>query len=854
MHQRERRGLEGGQRVQRRHQVGTECGRVEHLLGVSAASTMSVSVRGPPPTWVKRSPANSVAVVSSNHSPLSQLWGTWGVGRKRIRCVADVEHLAVAHRPGRTVGQVVQRHHARELAVDDLGLRCGGEELVHGAALVGLDVGEGDPAQVGERHDRGDAPRTRAGTAARIPVWNRNGCSSRTRNWLNVKPAGARSRRPRSRAGRCRGRSRRSWFPWSGLLWLEARPPVRPLRTIAVHDRPAATSGDPPIADPYSGVGRPAAWRASAAASARLRTPSLVRIRPTWCSAVLGEMKSRRRSRRWCGPGGRGRAPRLAAVSDATTAAASVDGADGWTPSVRSSAAARSRRRWRTEPFEARERGPRLGDGVRLVAVRGEHLGQLEAARLRASSGRSPAARRRWRRFEATSTAARGRRPRRRTRRARAAASATSAGLSASAATTRASSSAARARRVDVAVRAARPRRATASNGAAPQGVADELAEPAPQRPPPAARVRRGRGAAAPAARTRRCGPRSGSSSAAASSSRPCSMRSSARCGRVAARCPKLARRRRAEHVDHGRLGLRPPPGAAQHRAVRQRGSACAARGPAAEAVEHASPDEARPLLGAAHVADAIARREHRAEAHTRRRSGRRTSPAAIAASAASSRSKPSRTRPCVTSARPPSASASASRSRSPNSTAMASARSALASQVVDVGAVARHERQLEVAPLHARPDLLEQPPGPLQPAVAGGRVAEHPVVEVSQFDGDAAGRTEVAAVAVTPERPLTFTAGIVEAVVEEVQPGQQLPRLGQVVGFERCFRCRRRARQVARFERGTRRREEVHRPRPLRQRNRWPSSGKSGGEEGLCRQWVTPMAWSGSSWHTSRT
>ena len=29
-----------------------------------------------------------------------------------------------------------------------------------------------------------------SGNSARIPVWNRNGCSSRTRNWLNVKPAG----------------------------------------------------------------------------------------------------------------------------------------------------------------------------------------------------------------------------------------------------------------------------------------------------------------------------------------------------------------------------------------------------------------------------------------------------------------------------------------------------------------------------------------------------------------------------------------------------------------------------------------------------------------------------------------
>ena len=35
----------------------------------------------------------------------------------------------------------------------------GGEEQVHRAALVGLDVGEGDPAQVGERHDSRDGVR-----------------------------------------------------------------------------------------------------------------------------------------------------------------------------------------------------------------------------------------------------------------------------------------------------------------------------------------------------------------------------------------------------------------------------------------------------------------------------------------------------------------------------------------------------------------------------------------------------------------------------------------------------------------------------------------------------------------------
>jgi hypothetical protein len=49
----------------------------------------------------------------------------------------------------RPIGQIVQRHHAGDRAVDHFGARRIGEEQVHGAALVGFDVPEGDPAQVG---------------------------------------------------------------------------------------------------------------------------------------------------------------------------------------------------------------------------------------------------------------------------------------------------------------------------------------------------------------------------------------------------------------------------------------------------------------------------------------------------------------------------------------------------------------------------------------------------------------------------------------------------------------------------------------------------------------------------------
>jgi hypothetical protein len=46
--------------------------------------------------------------------------------------------------------------------------------------------------------------------------------------------------------------------------------------------------GRNPYFDPYSGL-----VAASRTAAPRLRTPSLVRMRPTWCSAVFGEMNER---------------------------------------------------------------------------------------------------------------------------------------------------------------------------------------------------------------------------------------------------------------------------------------------------------------------------------------------------------------------------------------------------------------------------------------------------------------------------------------------------------------------------------------------------------------------------------
>ena len=69
---------------------------------------------------------------------------------------AEVDHLAVLQHARRAVGHVVERHHAAGLPVRHLRLRRDREPLVHRAALVGLVVAEGDPAQPFGRDEPAD--------------------------------------------------------------------------------------------------------------------------------------------------------------------------------------------------------------------------------------------------------------------------------------------------------------------------------------------------------------------------------------------------------------------------------------------------------------------------------------------------------------------------------------------------------------------------------------------------------------------------------------------------------------------------------------------------------------------------
>ena len=64
--------------------------------------------------------------------------------------------LPSGHRLGWPVGEVVDRHQASDRGVGDLRVGRGGEEEVHGAALVGFEMTEHDPAKPFQRQQRSD--------------------------------------------------------------------------------------------------------------------------------------------------------------------------------------------------------------------------------------------------------------------------------------------------------------------------------------------------------------------------------------------------------------------------------------------------------------------------------------------------------------------------------------------------------------------------------------------------------------------------------------------------------------------------------------------------------------------------
>ncbi len=106
--------------------------------------------------------------------------------------------------------------------------------------------------------------------------------------------------------------------------------------------------------------------------------------------------------------------------------------------------------------------------------------------------------------------------------------------------------------------------------------------------------------------------------------------------------------------------------------------------------------------------------------------------------------------------------------------------------ELVDVGSVAGHERELEVAPLDARTDSFERSPGPIEPAAAGGVVAQRTVVQLGERDRDASGRAQVTAIAVGAERGFGVSPARLQVVLHVRDPGEARLLVGIDVGVRR--------------------------------------------------------------------
>ncbi len=95
------------------------------------------------------------------------------------------------------------------------------------------------------------------------------------------------------------------------------------------------------------------------------------------------------------------------------------------------------------------------------------------------------------------------------------------------------------------------------------------------------------------------------------------------------------------------------------------------------------------------------------------------------------------------------------------------------------VRSVACHQRELEVAPLDARADLLERAPGSLEPSLLRGPVPEGAPVEGGEQHRHASGRRQIAAIAIPAKRCFGMPPASLEIVVGERLPGEHPARIG---------------------------------------------------------------------------
>ena len=191
VHERERRRVELGQAPNGRRGRRGERGGVEHRLRRRVpAPTMSASeIAGPSPMAVKRSPTNSVAVVSSKMRPASQPCGTCGVSIQRTRLPPRSMTSPSASARGGRSARSFERHHAprscraRPAPAAPPAASCSSTRTRPTSTwpnVIQRSVSTGMIRPTASDTD---------GKSPRDPVWNSSGSSATTRYWLKRMPA-----------------------------------------------------------------------------------------------------------------------------------------------------------------------------------------------------------------------------------------------------------------------------------------------------------------------------------------------------------------------------------------------------------------------------------------------------------------------------------------------------------------------------------------------------------------------------------------------------------------------------------------------------------------------------------------
>jgi len=130
--------------------------------------------------------------------------------------------------------------------------------------------------------------------------------------------------------------------------------------------------------------------------------------------------------------------------------------------------------------------------------------------------------------------------------------------------------------------------------------------------------------------------------------------------------------------------------------------------------------------------------------------------------------------------------------------------------QLVDVRPVARHERELEPTPLHARSDLVEKTPCSFEPPPTHGLVAQCAGVQLGETERDAHCLGPIAALAETAEGVLPVAGSLGEAIVEVVDAAADVARGRLVVSVDDRTEGGERLVDVSRHELPLRRSDEA--------------------------------------------